>query len=126
MVIQPYYKAYEISKVAKRSWLAEHFLGDEERMRRRRKNKTGIGIITFLVLIICGIVSYRGFGLAQEKSEKEVQIERLKTKIEAQKEREDEIDDFQKYAKTNQYIEKIAREKLGLVYKDEVIIKPEK
>ena len=35
----------------------------------------------------------------------------------------EEIEEFNKYTKTTKYIEDIAREKLGLVYEDEIIIK---
>lgn len=95
-------------------------------MRRRKKNGTGIGIIVFVVLILCGIVSYSRIGLAQEKAEKGQKIERLNTMIKEEEVRSAEIKDLKEYSKTKQYIEDIARDKLGLVYKDEIIFEPEK
>ncbi len=34
-----------------------------------------------------------------------------------------EIEDYRDYVKTDQYVEEVARDKLGLVYKDEVLLK---
>lgn len=95
-------------------------------MRKRYKNRTGIGVISVVVLIICGIVSYRGVGLMQQKTEDKIKIERLNSKIQEQQDRSADINNFKKYAQTKQYVEDIAREKLGLVDKDDVIIKQEK
>jgi len=93
-------------------------------MRRRKKNRTGLGLVALVVLIFCGIVSYNRIGLAHEKVEAERKIVRLNTNIEKEKKRNDEIKDDKEYAKTRQYIEDIARKKLGLVYKDEIIFEP--
>lgn len=46
----------------------------------------------------------------------------LTEQIEEEKKRTEEIEEFRKYTKTKKYIEDIAREKLGLVYEDEIII----
>lgn len=92
-------------------------------MRRRYKKGTGIGIISFVVLILCGIVTYSRIGLTEERSKNEVTIQRLQQQIDKQDERALEIDNYRIYVNSNQYIEDIARDKLGLVYKDEVIFK---
>ncbi len=95
-------------------------------MRKRQKKGTGIGIIAMVVLILFGIVTFRRVGLAEERADAEIKIARLDTRIQKQKEREIDIENFRKYSKTPQYIEQIAREKLGLVYKDEIIFEEEK
>ena len=45
--------------------------------------------------------------------------------IEEQNKRSEEIEEYRKYTKTKQYVEDMAKEKLGLVYKDEVIFEAE-
>ncbi len=92
-------------------------------MRRRRKNRTGVGIITFLVLILFAIISYRRIGLADELKKSEYESARLVEQIQDQKDRSKDIENMSKYTKTKEYIEDIARKKLGLVYKDEIIFK---
>ena len=49
----------------------------------------------------------------------------LKEQIEAEKERSEEIAEYEKYTQTKKYIEDIAKEKLGLVYEGEIIFKDE-
>ena len=39
--------------------------------------------------------------------------------------RSEDLKEFKKYVKTDEYVEEIARDKLGLVYKDEIIFEPE-
>lgn len=89
--------------------------------RTKRKSKTGIGLIAFVVLMLFAIISYNRVGLAEEISKKQTEITRLDEQIQKQKDREKDIKDLSEYVKSKQYIEDIAREKLGLVYKDEII-----
>ena len=49
----------------------------------------------------------------------------LTEQIEQENIRKEEIEEFKKYIKTKKYIEDTAREKLGLVYEDEIIIQTE-
>lgn len=90
---------------------------------RRKKNKTGVGIIIFVVLIFFAIVSYSRMDLEKRYNEADIQINRLEAKIDKQEERQTEINNLKAYVQTKSYIEEIAREKLGLVYEDEVIFK---
>ena len=47
----------------------------------------------------------------------------LKQQIKAEKERTKEIDELDKYVGTDKYIEDVAKNKLGLVYDNEIIFK---
>lgn len=95
-------------------------------MRRVRKSRTGIGIISFVVLIICGIVSYSKIGLQEHKDRDMEKITKLEAQKQEQQDRANDIEDEKAYRQTKSYIEDVAREKLGLVDKDEIIFKPEK
>lgn len=90
-------------------------------MRRRYKNGTGIGIIAFVVLILCGIVTYRKIDLDVQGAKAESRIVELKAQIVDQEDREQEIKDYKAYVQTKRYIKDVARDKLGLVDKDDVI-----
>jgi Septum formation initiator len=92
--------------------------------RKRKKNRTGLGIVALVVLLLCGIVSYNRVGLAKEKAEEERQIARLDTQIKKEEQRGKELKEQKDYMKTRKYIEEVAREKLGLVYPDEIIFEP--
>ncbi len=93
-------------------------------MRRKRKNGTGIGIIAFVVLILCAIVSYRRISLAQEEEDAQIKIDRLEAQYQEEQARTQEIEEYKAYTKTKKYIEDTARDKLGLVYEDEIIFEP--
>lgn len=94
-------------------------------MRKRRKNSTGFGIIAIVVIIFAAIVSYSRVGLQERYDEAEVKIDRLQEKINEQQERALDISNLKAYVQTKAYIEEMAREKLGLVYPDEIIFTPE-
>lgn len=90
-------------------------------MSRTRKNRTGVGIIAFVVLILFAIVTYSRGSLQERYDEAQITIDRLNTQIDEQEARALDISNLRAYVQTKQYIEDIAREKLGLVYKDEII-----
>ena len=94
-------------------------------MRRSHKKGTGIGIIAFVVLILFGIVAFRKIDLEKRSVQAKQKIEELDAQIAEEKERTEEIKNLEAYAHTKRYIEDVAREKLGLVYKDEIILKQE-
>lgn len=94
-------------------------------MRRSYKKRTGIGVIAFVVLILCAIVSYRRISLGQENNEAGITINRLETRKQEELERKEEIAEYKAYTKTDKYIEDMARDKLGLVYEDDIIFEPE-
>lgn len=93
--------------------------------RTRKKNGTGVGIIAFVVLILFAIVSYRRVGLEERGKEDDLRIARLRTQIQEQEERAVDINNLKAYVQTKKYIEDIARDKLGLVYEDEIIFQEE-
>ena len=55
-----------------------------------------------------------------------LKINDLEAKIEAEKARSEELNKLKIYVQTKDYIEDVAKEKLGLVNPDELILKPDK
>lgn len=94
-------------------------------MRRRVKKKSGVGLIAFIVLTLCAAIAYKQIDLKDQSKKKQEQIEKLEARIQGEEERAVEIENFRAYVQTKGYIEKIAREKLGLVNPDDVIFKKE-
>lgn len=58
-------------------------------------------------------------------NEDSARIEQLKKEIEQEKERSRQLAEYEKYVNTKQFVEEIAREKLGLIYPDEKVFKSE-
>ena len=65
---------------------------------------------------------YRSYYIIMRQGYK-VQEEELKTQIDAEKERSEEINKLKKYVGTDEYIEEVAREKLGLVKENEILFR---
>lgn len=92
---------------------------------KRKKRRTGLGLTALMVFLICGIVVYKRQELTKSNVRTEAKIKELQENI---KDAEDEAKDIKKkkaYVQTQEFIEEMAREKLGLVYKDEIIFKSE-
>ena len=53
-----------------------------------------------------------------------VRQENLQAQLEAESKRADELEDYKVYVKTKEYAEEVAKEKLGLVNPDEILLKP--
>ena len=94
--------------------------------RSRRKSKTGLILVLIVVLVVIAASSMRAMSL-HEKSEELAMTERqLETQIEEAKAKAVELENREKYMQTKKYIEDEAKNKLGLVYPDEIVIRPGK
>ena len=78
-----------------------------------------MGLFAFLFIIM----KYDSMNLEKKKAELEVQYETLMEEIEVQNARTEELKALKTYTKTKKYAEQVAKEKLGLVYSDEIVFK---
>ena len=101
----------------------------KSRAGRQRKlmhqYKQGIILISCTLLLMVAVIAFGAVSLQKKKDAYKKQISELETQLAEEKERSEEIDDMQDYVGTREYIEEIAREKLGLAYPDEIILEPE-
>ncbi len=97
------------------------------RMNRKRKLRKHLGsfaivAVVFLMLIF---VTVGSLSLRASNAKKQQRIEELESQIEAEEEKSEEIEEYSKYVQTKKYAEEVAKDKLGLVYEDEIIFKAE-
>ena len=78
-------------------------------------------VLAFLVVMTVQICRIRSKDAEYAAKEKELQQQ-----YEEENERSTEIDDLETYMKSSQYIEDVAKSKLGLTYKNEIIFKEKK
>lgn len=95
-------------------------------MRTRKKkmkesSKYSMRLITVVVLILFGVLTYKTVSLKQQVSEYQTTIDGYEKDMKELKKERKEIEELRDYVETDSYIEEMAREKLGLVYKNEVI-----
>ena len=90
------------------------------------KNYTGSFLSMMVIVIVVGIVVGMGVvNLYKKEQFYALKIKELEKSIEDEKQRATDLNELKIYVQTKDYIEKVAKEKLGLVNSDEVILKPE-
>ncbi len=78
-----------------------------------------VAVTICCVFIVTKVADYRAE--SKELAKEEQALEQALAEAELEKE---ELTAMEQYMHTNQYIEDVAKEKFGLVYPDEIIIKP--
>lgn len=92
--------------------------------RKKLSPYTVLGII-ILCVVLCGTVTYKRIVLNRQSRAYAAKIEQLEEEQKVQEKRAEELKEFKKYVETDEYIEEIARDKLGLVHEGEIIFEPE-
>ena len=90
--------------------------------KRRRRSNGAVGIIViviaFLAVMVVQIVRIKAKDVEYEAKEQE-----LKQEYEEETQRATELDDLESYMQSSEYIEDVAKSKLGLTYENEIIFK---
>lgn len=96
--------------------------------RKRKKenlnNRMALIGITLVVMSLAVIVQTRGVDLKKKDLDYQIKEEQLSKQVQEEETRAKELEEYRIYVQTKQYIEKMAKEKLGLVNKDEILLKP--
>ena len=77
-----------------------------------------------VVLSLAVTVQVKGNELRATEKQLIIQEENLEAQVKAEEERAARLEEQRVYVQTKEYIEKVAKEKLGLVNRGEVILKP--
>ncbi len=102
--------------------MEDSILGSQNRYQKRT-NRRGVMLALIVVALLAVIVSTRTTQLHEKNGEYITKIQELEEKLQTEKEREQELDRYKEYVSTDQFKEWAARNKLGLVYDDELILK---
>ena len=93
--------------------------------RKRSQNRFSMFLVSLVIVMMLILVSVGSMELRKKIAAKAGEAALLDSQIEAEERRAHEIEEFAKEVQTKGYIENIAREKLGLVYEDEILFKQE-
>lgn len=93
--------------------------------RKRHQNRFSMFLVSVVVLMILIAVSVRSMELQKKLDTYTARQEQLEKQIEAEEQRTKEIEEYRKYTQTKKYAEEVAKDKLGLVYEDEILFKQE-
>ncbi len=97
----------------------------EKKYSGASSSRFGMAVICMVVLLLIAVLLVQRFELSRKIVAYTAENERLEELIDAEKERARELEKLPAYVQSDEYIEKVAREKFGLVYPDELLFKPE-
>ncbi|MCI9147165.1 MAG: septum formation initiator [Hungatella sp.] len=101
--------------------------GRSRSVRKRRErlgNRMAMVGITFVVLSMAVVMNIRGATLREKDLAYQIKEENLIRQLEQEQKRAADLEEQRIYVQTKEYIEKVAKEKLGLVNPDEILLKP--
>ena len=93
------------------------------RRRGRRKNKAGRASIACIVMLLLIVMSFQIVRLYDKNQEYIAREQELLEQLEEETERQGQIEDYEKYIGSKDYIEDTAKSKLGLIYDNEIVFK---
>ena len=93
------------------------------RSRRNRRNHKGTVSVSIMVLAFLIIMSVQVYKLKEKDRVYQARYEELHKQYEEESERAEEIDGLAEDMQSQEYIEDVAKNKLGLVYDNEIIFK---
>ena len=90
-------------------------------IRKRRQNRLSMCLVSTVVFMLLVVVSISSVDLKKKQAvylEKQMLLEQ---QIAAEEQRAQDLVELRKYTQTKAYVEEVAKEKLGLVHKDEIV-----
>lgn len=98
-------------------------------MAGRKRRRTG-KVSTILCIILSGlflaVISVNKFILDDRLLQARAKNEIMKSYLESEKNRAEELENMKLEIKTKKFVEETAREKFGLTYENEIVFEPEK
>lgn len=93
---------------------------------RKRRSKPGTVSIAVIVLAFLVVMAVQICRIRAKDAQYAAKEQELQQEYEEETQRSSEIDDLETYMKSSEYIEDVAKSKLGLTYKNEIIFKEKK
>lgn len=88
----------------------------------RPKNLFSMVLIMIVIAMLVVVVQVNSISLREKKETYDKREAYLLEQIANEEKRTEEIEEYRKYTQTKQYMEDLAKSRLGLVYKDEIIL----
>lgn len=95
------------------------------RAHRTSQHKLSILLITGVLVILGGILAVESISLHKENQNYIAQEIELERQLEVEAVLSEEMDELEEYVGTDEYVEDVAKEKLGLVYPNEILFEAE-
>lgn len=93
--------------------------------RKRHQNKLSMILVMTVVVMILVVVYIKGIELKAKNAGYQERIAQLQNDIEQEEKRAEELVEQGKYMQTKKFAEEMAKQKLGLVYENEILFQEE-
>ena len=90
---------------------------------RRHRNTRSMVLITMIVVCFMAVIGVRQLSLKRTEAAYLKQEKLIMAQIDEEKERTQEIAELEEYMSSDRYIEDTAREKLGMAYPNDILLK---
>ncbi len=95
------------------------------KFRKKRQNRLGMICVIVVVIMLFAVIMVKSTELQAKQKAYEKKAAVLQQQIDDEEARAQELIEYEKYTKTAKYVEEVAKDKLGLVYDDEIIFESE-
>lgn len=97
-------------------------------MRAKQRNRRSSGTIGIIVIVLAFLVimAVQIVRIKAKDAEYEAREQELKQEYQDETQRASEIDELEAYMNSSEYVEDVAKSKLGLTYENEIIFKEKK
>ena len=94
----------------------------KKRMQRHRRSVLAVSAVVLLLFVV---ISVNSVSLKAKEEHYQAQEQELEEQIREETARTKEIEELSEYVGTDEYVEDVAKEKLGLIHENETIFKAE-
>lgn len=99
--------------------------GKRARVKRQLQHKLSMFAIVAVIAVLGATLSVASISLHAKNSDYKAQEAELEAQIKAEEQRAEEIEVLEEYVGTDEYVEDVAKEKLGLLYPNEILFESE-
>lgn len=99
--------------------------GYAKRKKKRKQNRLSMFAITLVVAVLLAVLGYQTVQLQHKRDEYSEKLTAIERQLEEQEGRAAALEEQRIYTQTKQFIEQEAKDKLGLVNPNEIILVPE-
>lgn len=95
------------------------------RSKENMQHRLSMILVSCVIVILTGMISVASISLQKKNQAYKAQEAELEKQIEAEEARAEEIEEMEDYVGTDEYVEDVAKDKLGLAYPNEILFVPE-
>ena len=98
-------------------------MAGKRRVVRNDDNKAGKTCIKIILIVFMAVMTIQIFKVYQKDQEKIAQQQALEEQLKYEENRKKELEEYEEYIGSIEYVEDMAQSKLGLLYENQIIFR---